>query len=74
LGAPKAITATAHKIARIFYHMWTTGESYRETGADYYEQKYHERILSNMKKRAAAMGYILTPQSPVESEVTVVPA
>ena len=25
LGAPKAITATAHKLARIFYRMWTTG-------------------------------------------------
>ena len=40
IGGPKAITATAHKIAGIFYHMWKTGEQYAEMGADYYEQKY----------------------------------
>ena len=27
-GAPKAITATAHKLARIFYRMWATGRAY----------------------------------------------
>jgi hypothetical protein len=28
LGAPKAITATAHKLARIFYRLWTSGEAF----------------------------------------------
>jgi transposase len=74
LGAPKAITATAHKIARIFYRMWTTGESYQDAGADYYEQKYHERILSNLKKRAAEFGFELVQQVAGESEVTPVAA
>jgi transposase len=36
-GSPKAITATAHKIARMFYQMWTTGEQYDDPGLDYYE-------------------------------------
>ncbi|MEH2048635.1 hypothetical protein [Nostoc sp.] len=40
LGAPKAITATAHKLARIFYHLWTTRQSYHDAGATYYEQQY----------------------------------
>jgi hypothetical protein len=31
LGAPKAITATAHKLARILFHMLTTGQAYDET-------------------------------------------
>jgi transposase len=31
LGAPKAITATAHKLVRIVYHMVTTGHAYDET-------------------------------------------
>jgi transposase len=40
LGAPQAITATAHKLARIFYRMWTTGQSYIDLGSDYYENRY----------------------------------
>ncbi len=63
LGAPKAITATAHKLARIFYRMWTTGQSYKDLGADYYENRYKERVLRNITKRARDLGYeaILQP-------------
>jgi len=39
LGAPQAITATAHKLARIFYHLWNTRDSYFDSGADFYEQQ-----------------------------------
>jgi transposase len=56
-GAPEAITATAHKLARIFYHLWRTGEPYQDPGQDYYEQKYKERVLANIKKRAKNLGY-----------------
>ncbi|MFH0844112.1 MAG: IS110 family transposase [Pseudomonadota bacterium] len=56
-GAPQAITATAHKLARIFYHLWQSGESYQDPGHDYYEQKYKERLLTNIKKRAKDLGY-----------------
>jgi transposase len=66
LGAPKAITATAHKLARIFYRMWNTGESYQDQGAHYYEEKYRERILANLRKKAQALGYDLNPK-PVEN-------
>ena len=61
-GAPKAITATAHKLAVMFYHIWTTGEAYADPGADYYEKKYRERVLSSMKKRAKSLGYELSLQ------------
>lgn len=56
LGAPKAITATAHKIARIFYHLWTAGEGYVDPGAAYYEQRYRERTLKHLQKRAQDLG------------------
>jgi transposase len=56
LGAPKAITATAHKIAQIFYKLWLTGGEYSDPGLDYYEQKYHEQILKHLQARAAALG------------------
>lgn len=59
LGAPKAITATAHKLARILYRMLINGENYREAGENYYEQKYQERVVANMRKRAGELGYIL---------------
>jgi len=59
LGAPKAVTATAHKLARIFYHLWKTGDQYKDIGIDYYEQKYKERILKNMKRKAKKLGYII---------------
>jgi len=57
LGSPKAITATAHKLARIFYRMWTTGQSYIDLGKDYYENRYKERVLRNIAKRARELGY-----------------
>jgi hypothetical protein len=57
LGSPKAITATAHKLARIFYRMWTTGQSYIDMGKDYYENRYKERVLRNIAKRAKELGY-----------------
>lgn len=64
LGAPKAITATAHKIARMFYRLWTTAGQYTDPGMDYYEQQYHDRIVKNLQKKASALGLELVPISP----------
>jgi len=36
LGAPKAITATAHKLARLVYSMLKNGTEYTDVGQDYY--------------------------------------
>ena len=61
LGAPKAITATAHKLARILYRMLTCGVNYLEAGENQYEQQYRKRVLKNLIKRAQDLGYTLTP-------------
>ena len=61
LGAPKAITATARKIAVIFYSMLTKGTEYVEAGFDSYDKQYKERVIKGLEKRAADFGYILTP-------------
>jgi len=63
LGAPKAITATAHKLARIFYHLWKNGGTYEDLGAGYYERHYAERVLHNMRRKAKQLGFeiSLTP-------------
>lgn len=66
LGAPKAITATAHKIARIFYHLWTRGGSYVDPGVDYYEQRYRERMVNTLQKKAQVLGFELIPQPAME--------
>ena len=60
-GAPKAITATAHKIARIVYHMLKYQEEYRDSGADAYEAQYQDRVLKNLKRKAKKFGMKLEP-------------
>jgi transposase len=62
LGAPKAITATAHKIARLFYQMWTTSGQYTDPGLDYYEQRYQEQVLNKLRKKAQSLGFDLIAQ------------
>lgn len=69
IGAPKAITATAYKIARLIYSMMKYGEDYVDAGKDYYDQQYKEQIVKNMQKRARMLGFELTPIQPLTSEV-----
>jgi transposase len=63
LGSPKAITATAHKLARTFYSMIKNGTEYMDRGQEYYEEQYRERVMKNLKKRAKAMGFDLISMS-----------
>jgi transposase len=59
LGMPKAITATAYKLARIVYGMLTHGTAFLEQGQDYYERQYQDRVLKNVSRTARALGYCL---------------
>ena len=56
LGAPKAITAMAHKLARLVYRMLKWGHEYVDQGLQYYEQRHHEQQVHLLKKRAAKLG------------------
>ena len=67
LGAPKAITATAHKLARLFYTMLRYGQEYVDAGAEYYERQYQQRALRAAKRRAAQLGYQLVPMSDAQA-------
>ena len=60
-GAPKAITATAHKLARIIYFMLKRREEYVDPGASYYQEKYRERVVKNLEQKADKLGYKLVP-------------
>ena len=64
LGAPKAITATAHKLACIIYAMLRHGQQYVDAGAEYYERQYQQRALRTAQRRAAQLGYQLVPLNP----------
>ena len=73
LEAPKAITATAHKLACIIYAMLRHGQQYVDAGAEYYERQYQQRALRAAKRRAAQLGYQLVPLSDGEHHPLGVP-
>jgi transposase len=62
-GGPAAITATAHKLARIIYKMLKDKVEYVDLGPDYYDEKYKSRIIHSLKNRAESLGYQLVPIS-----------
>lgn len=61
MDKPKAVTAAAHKLARLIYTMLTKGEEYTDQGQDYYEQRYQQRVLRQLTQRAEKMGLRLVP-------------
>ena len=61
LGAPQAITASAHKLARIIYHMLTTAHSYDETVFETEQQKQNLRLHKRLQKQAQSLGFQLVP-------------
>jgi transposase len=70
LGAAEAVTATAHKLARLIYRLIKYGEAYVRQGIEDYERKFKDRKLSALKKTAAAMGFELTVKQPVARPVS----
>jgi transposase len=61
LGSPQAITATAHKLARIVYHLLTTGQSYDESVFLMEDQKQAQRHEKRLRKQAKTLGFQLVP-------------
>lgn len=59
MGPIEAITATAHKMARIIYFMMIKQEDYKELGGDYYDKLYQEKALKYLHKKAKNLGYTL---------------
>ena len=61
MDKPKAVTAAAHKLARLIYAMLTHGQEYTDRGQDYFEERYRQRVLHNLAQKAKAMGMQLVP-------------
>jgi transposase len=60
-GAPKAITATAHKIARLVYFMLKERKPYQDPGQEYYEEQYRQRAVQNLQRKAHKLGLQVVP-------------
>jgi len=60
-GAAQAITATAHKIARMVYHLLKFKKPYVDPGATYYEEQHRQRALKNLERKAARLGMQVVP-------------
>jgi transposase len=65
LGAAEAITATAHKLARLIYRLVKHGEAYVRQGLEEYEKKYQEQRLKRLQKQAQALGFQLVENKQV---------
>jgi transposase len=61
LGAPEALTATAHKLARIVFHMLTTKEPYNESVLVKWDQEASIKSELRLRSQAARLGFTLTP-------------
>ncbi|MCX4173812.1 MULTISPECIES: IS110 family transposase [Paraburkholderia] len=59
IGNAKAVTATARKIAVLFYNTLRYGMQYVDPGAAYYEERYRQRVLNNLTRRAESLGFVL---------------
>ena len=64
IGKAKAVTATARKVAVLFYNAMRHGMEYVDPGASSYETRYRMRVVNNLHRRAKAFGFVLQPLEP----------
>ena len=78
MGAPKAITATAHKLARIIYNLMRYGVAYSRQEEAVYAEQVRGRLEKQLHRRARELGFevvkIEPPKSEVEPSATATPA
>src|SRR4029077_21291669 len=63
MDKPRANTAVAHKLARMVYFMLTRGEAFVDKGQQQYEEQQRQRSVAALKRRAAALGFEIRPNS-----------
>jgi transposase len=64
LGAAKAITATAHKLARLVYALLKHGKQYVSQTLEEYERQHQQRQMRSLQRQAKALGYQVVPLAP----------
>jgi hypothetical protein len=63
MDKPKAVTAAAHKLARLIYTLLTKGDEYTDQGQDYFEERYRGRLIRQISLRAAKLGLSVVPNA-----------
>jgi transposase len=63
LGTAQAVTATAHKIARVLYHVLLTKQPYADTQFHQYDAQAQQRAELRLRKQAASLGFQIIPNS-----------
>ena len=71
VGKAKAIAATAHKIAVLFYNTLRHGMTCNDSGATDYEDRYRQRVLATLQRRAKSFGFVLHQADTVAGQVVV---
>ncbi|UHD18348.1 IS110 family RNA-guided transposase [Thiocapsa bogorovii] len=61
VGKAKAVTATARKLAVLFYNTLRHGMDYSDPGASDYEERHRRRVVQNLERRAKQLGFTLEP-------------
>ena len=70
VGKAKTVTATARKIVVLFYNTLRYGWAYKYPGVDYYEERYRQRTLDNLLRRADLLGFKLVQSTPSQTGVS----
>ena len=70
VGKAKAVTATARKLAVLFYRALRFGLTYADPGSSYYEEHYRQRVIRNLSRRAKDLGFTLVAASPATPGVS----
>jgi len=60
-GAPKAMTATARKLAVLIHHLLTTGEQYQEPDPKQYDERVRKNKVIRLMRQAKELGFDLVP-------------
>jgi transposase len=66
---PVAITATAHKLARLIYRTLKYGQEYVDAGSDLYEARYTATLVKSLQRKAKSLGYQLVSYQTLEAVV-----
>ena len=69
-GGAVAVTATAHKLARMIYHLLKYRTDYRDPGTQAYDTQQRERAERSLRRQAARLGFTLTPADPSPAAVS----
>jgi len=70
LGAPKAVVATAHKLARIVYHLLKYQVPFSALPPEQEDARYRERALRNLQRKALKLGarIVIDPSSDSQAD------